>query len=122
MDLKEFVPSNENLVVELKIKDKNVKNADGTDMTVTVLSPFSKEYRAIVKSLTDEKIKSKDKTSYADMENRLLAETTVDWNITWDGEKPKFDKKLAQTIYEDVFWIKALIQEAQVGLADFTIP
>ena len=51
-----------------------------------------------------------------------MTETTVDWNITWDGKKPEFNKKLAKEIYDSAFWIKALINQEQAKLVDFTIP
>lgn len=130
MDLKNFVPSNDNVEVELKIKDKNLKNEDGSNMTITVMSPYAKEYKEIVHTLSRDRIKAmKDKPedgdSVSDFEQfalNVLIETTVDWNITWDGKKPKFNKELAREIYESAFWIKMLINEAQSKLGDFTIP
>ena len=128
MDLKNFVPSTDNLEVELKLNDKNLKNADGSNMTITVMSPYSKEYKAILNQLSNERIKarSKDKEDkiedFEDFSLDLLAKTTVDWNITWDGEKPKVSKELAKDIYSQAFWIKLLISEAQAKLVDFTIP
>ncbi len=128
MDLKNFVPSKDNVEVELKINDKNLKNSDGTNMTITVMSPYSKDYKAILNNLTNERIKKKsqnDENKVEDFEDfslSLLTETTVGWNITWDGKQPEFDKTLAKQIYTDAFWIKLLISEAQAKLADFTIP
>lgn len=131
MDLKNFVPSKDNVEVELKINDKNLKNPDGSNMTITVMSPYSKEYKGVLNTMSNERIKQRsqdkeDKTDkvedFEDFSLTLLSETTVDWNITWDGEKPKFDKALAKQIYTDAFWIKLLISEAQAKLVDFTIP
>ena len=127
MDLKNFVPSTDNVEVELKINDKNLKNSDGSNMTITTLSPYSKNYKEIIQKLSNGRIKkSKDKqldsSDYEDFALEVLTETTVDWNITWDGKKPKFDKKLAKEIYDSAFWIKALINQEQAKLVDFTIP
>lgn len=127
MDLKNFVPSTDNVEVELKINDKNLKNEDGSNMTITVLSPYSKKYKEITQNLSNERIKkAKDKqltsSDYEDFALEVMSETTVDWNITWDSKKPKFDKKLAREIYDSAFWIKALINEEQAKLVDFTIP
>lgn len=127
MDLKNFVPSTDNVEVELKINDKNLKNQDGSNMTIATLSPYSKKYKEIVQKLSNERIKkSKDKqldsSDYEDFALEVLTETTVDWNITWDGKKPKFDKGLAKEIYDSAFWIKALINQEQAKLVDFTIP
>ena len=127
MDLKNFVPSADNVEVELKINDKNLKNPDGSNMTIATLSPYSKKYKEIIQKLSNERIKkSKDKqldsSDYEDFALEVLTETTVDWNITWDGKKPEFNKKLAKEIYDSAFWIKALISQEQAKLVDFTIP
>lgn len=128
MDLKNFVPSKDNVEVELKINDKNLKNPDGSNMTITIMSPYSKEYKGVLGVMTNERIKkrSQDKEDkiedFEDFSLTLLTETTVGWNITWDGKQPEFDKKLARQIYEDAFWIKLLVSEAQAKLVDFTIP
>ena len=127
MDLKNFVPSADNVEVELKINDKNLKNPDGSNMTITTLSPYSKKYTEIIQKLSNERIKkSKDKqldsSDYEDFALEVLTETTVEWNITWDGKKPEFNKKLAKEIYDSAFWIKALINQEQAKLVDFTIP
>ena len=130
MDLKNFVPSTDNVVVELKIKDKPLKNKDDTPMTITVMSPYSKQYKEAVNRLSNERIKlMKEKgededrvTDYEEFALNVLVDTTVDWDITWGEDKPKFSKELAKEIYESAFWIKMLIKEAQAKLADFIVP
>ena len=127
MDLKNFVPSADNVEVELKINDKNLKNPDGSNMTIATLSPYSKKYKEIIQKLSNERIKkSKDRqldsSDYEDFALEVLTETTVEWNITWDGKKPEFNKKLAKEIYDSAFWIKALINQEHTKLVDFTIP
>lgn len=124
MDIKDFIPSEDNVTVDLKIKDKNLTNADGSNMTVTVLSPFSKQYRKILQSITEERIKSKDndEQDFDAFITQTLVDATVDWNITYGDEKPKFSKELAKEIYDKAFWIRSQIQEAQAKLSDFSIP
>ena len=127
MDLKNFVPSADNVEVELKINDKNLKNSDDSNMTITTLSPYSKKYKETIQKLSNERIKKSkgkqlDSSDYEDFALEVLTETTVDWNITWDGKKPEFNKKLAKEIYDSAFWIKALINQEQAKLVDFTIP
>ena len=127
MDLKNFVPSTDNVEVELKINDKNLKNEDGSNMTITTLSPYSKKYKETIQKLSNERIKKSkgkqlDSSDYEDFALEVLTETTVDWNITWDGKKPEFNKKLAKEIYDSAFWIKALINQEQAKLVDFMIP
>ena len=124
MDIKDFIPSEDNVTVDLRIKDKNLTNADGSNMTVTVLSPFSKQYRKILQSITEERIKSKDNDDqdFDTFITQTLVDATVDWNITYGDEKPKFSKELAKEIYDKAFWIRSQIQEAQAKLSDFSIP
>lgn len=124
MDLKDFIPSEDNVVVELKIKDKPLLNKDGTPMTITLLSPYSKEYKAVLYKASNERIKNKDFDieRFEEFEISALVDTTVDWNITWDGKKVDFTKELAKEIYDKATWIRLLIKEANSDLADFTIP
>lgn len=124
MDLMDFIPSTDNVVVPLKIKDKNLTNKDGSNMTITVMSPFSKEYKKVLYESSQARQSLKEPT-VEDFENlalEILVSSTVDWDITWDGEKPEFNKDLARDIYSRAFWIKLQIQEAQADVADFTIP
>lgn len=127
MDLMNFVPSSDNVEVELKIKNKNLTNADGSNMTITVLSPYSKEYRKVLQNITEEELKKKEDKDYVlesveDFSINLLAKSTVKWDITWDGKKVDYSEELAKEIYTKAFWIRLLIQDAQASLADFTIP
>ncbi len=133
MDLQDFVPTQDHITVELGFKDaegnwiKKMTNDDGTTMTVTVLSPFSKEAKKIVYDINDKRIKDaarkKEKTiSTAEAEDVFvdtLVTTTVDWNITWGGEKPKFDKGLAKEVYTKAFWIRNLVEEEKGKTLDF---
>ena len=128
MDLKNYVPSTDNVDVVLKIKDKPLKNEDGSDMTITVMSPYSKEYKKILHKLSNDRIKKQKENEDADMADfeefalDVLVETTVGWNITWDAKTPEFNKELAREIYENAFWIKILVRDEQNKLVDFTVP
>ena len=124
MDLMDFVPSTDNVVVELKIKDTNLKNADGSNMTITVMSPFSKEYKKVLYEASEKRLELKDPKpqDFEALQLEQMVNSTIDWNITWGGEKPKFSKELALEIYDKGFWIRPQIMEAQAALADFTIP
>ena len=77
MDLKNFVPSTDNVEVELKINDKNLKNPDGSNMIITTLSPYSKKYKEIIQKLSNERIKkSKDKELKSLRVNNWTVQTT----------------------------------------------
>jgi hypothetical protein len=98
-------------------------NEDGTEMTITVYAPHSKEYKAAVHEQTN--IRLKQMQSKGNRNNntitaeelevatvKMLAKTTKDWSITFGGEQPKFTVEAAKKLYEDVFWVKDQIEEA----------
>jgi hypothetical protein len=43
MDLLDFTPKTDDVVITLKVKDTILTNADGSEMTITFYSPYSKE-------------------------------------------------------------------------------
>lgn len=131
-DLLDLVPKNNTIEIILKNPipgdnyDDILFNEDGTEMSVTVYAPHSREYKAAVHNQTQKRLKvAQDKKQreftfddFEDISLELFADTTVDWNITWDKKTPKFDKKLAKEVYGKAFWIKEQIdrgvQEASV--------
>ena len=132
MDLMNFTPKIDDIVVELVLKKPDgtelpITNEDGTPMTITVMAPFDKRSKEIVSRLNEERIaiatkKGDKKISLNDAEEtfiKTLVETTVDWNITWGGEKPVFNKELAKDVYEKAFWIRTLVEEAKAKTLDF---
>lgn len=131
MDLKNFVPKKDNLVVTLELPQgegtKVLTNKDGTSMTITILSPFSKEHKAILSDIAESKLaedagKNKTRVTIQEAENlelEAVARSIVEWNITWDGKHLKeVDYELAKEICE-VFWIKDLITRAKTKTLDF---
>jgi len=121
-DLIDLTPKSEELVVALKhpATGEVLKNEDGSDMTITVFAPYSKEYKKVLHEMTNKRLKklqgkgAKEITAEELDEISLdsLAKTTKEWNITFSGEKPKLSLAKAREIYERVFWIKAQIEEA----------
>lgn len=130
MDLKKLTPKSDTITVELKHPSTGdvLENEDGSPMTISRYAPHSKEYKSAVNKETDKKLKvaqAKKKFSLTaeELEKtgiRLLAETTFDWNITYDGEQPEFSIGLAESIYTEVFWIREQLEEAESDYLDFT--
>jgi hypothetical protein len=130
MDLKDFKPISDVIVVELKHPTTGdvLTNDDETPMTISRYAPHSKEYKSAVNVETNKKLKiaqSKKKLMMTaeDLEEiniRLLAETTFDWNITYGKKQPKFSVDSAKEMYEEVFWIKDQLEEAEAEYLDFT--
>lgn len=121
MDLMDLTPKTDIVVVTIKHPSTNepLKNDDGSDMTITVYAPYSKEYKAVVHAIANKRIKAaqgKKSTDYtmeeleaATMES--LTKTTKDWNITYGGEVPKLTEAKAKEVYDKVFWIKAQVEQ-----------
>ena len=128
MDLMNLVPTTDDIVVTLKhpATDEVLKNDDDSDMTITTYAPHSKEYKAVVHEQTNLRLKQMQSkgnrnTNIITAEElevatiAMLAKTTKDWNITFDGKKPKFTIEVAKKIYEDVFWVKGQVED---GIAE----
>jgi len=122
-DLADSKPKTDIITVELPIE-----NDDGTPMTIEVFAPYTKEYKAVVHEQANNRIKKmqKNRKDYLTAEelyqaqHDLYVKISVNWDITWEGKKPKFSKELASQIYEEVFWVKDKIQEALDDSVDFT--
>lgn len=127
MDLADLKPKSDTVEVILKHPktEEVLMNPDGTEMTITVYLPHSKEHKKARHKRTDLFIKKgKQNLTAAEIEDlgtELLAETTKDWNITFNGEKPKLNMGNAKKVYEEVFWIKPQVEGAIGEALDFTI-
>ena len=130
MDLKDLTPSSDTVDVSIvhPTTFEPLNNEDGSPMTITMYAPHSKEYKAAVHEQTNRRLKQaqgKKKVEFTaeDLENatlELLAKTTKDWKITYDGKKPRFAVDKAKEIYAEVFWIRDQIEEAVSNSLDFT--
>ena len=130
MDLKDLTPSSDTVEVTVvhPTNFEPLTNEDGSEMSIIMYAPHSKEYKAAIYEQTNKRLKqsqSKKKVEFTaeDLEDatiELLAKTTKDWKITYGGVKPKFSVAKAKEIYEEVFWIKDQIEEAVSNSLDFT--
>jgi|TARA_R110000824_G_scaffold17902_5_gene71713 hypothetical protein len=129
MDLKDLTPNLDDLVVEIKHPSTGdvLKNDDGTDMTITILAPHSKEYKKFQHEQISKRLKKAQKSKsqdvdYSDIEEatlEVLSKTTKSWDITYGGEKPKLTVARAKELYEEVFWIRNQIEEVVTDSLDF---
>jgi hypothetical protein len=129
-DLSNLKPTKETIEVILKHPStgETLMNDDGTEMSVTVYAPYTKKYRSAGFSLAQRRMKDGDKKDIMDFTFEelevsgveLLAEVTVDWDITYDGKKPKFTKAKAKEVYEEIFWMKGQIEGVIGDSLDFT--
>ena len=129
MDLKDLTPNLDDVIVTIKHPTTGdvLKNDDGTDMTITVLAPHSKEYKKAQHEQISKRLKKAQKSKsqdvdYSDIEEatlELLAKVTKAWDITFGGEKPELTVAIAKSIYDEVFWIKNQIEEEVSESLDF---
>ena len=126
MDLMNLIPTTDTIDVVITHPNtyEPLTNEDGSEMTITVYAPHSKEYKAAVHEQTNIRLKQMQAKGNRNNNNtitaeelevatvKMLAKTTKDWNITFGGEQPKFTVEAAKKLYEDVFWIKDQIEEA----------
>lgn len=124
MDLKDFLPKSDTVVVPLSIKGKELLNEDGSPMTLEMYLPHTKEYKAArytqadsIIARGDEKPKSAE---YEDMALEFMVATTKGWNITLDGEQPKFSKKKAKEVYTILPTLPEQARAAVDKAEDFT--
>lgn len=124
MDLSKTIPTNDTIVVELEFNGEVLKNDDDTPMTIEVYLPHSKEYRAARHGQADILIEKKtERLKSAEAEElgvEFLAKTTKDWNITFDGKKPKLTVAKAKEIYSTVLWVGDLIAQKVEEAKGFT--
>ena len=132
MDLMNFIPTTDTIDVVVKHPStyEPLTNEDGSEMTITVYAPHSKEYKAAVHEQTNIRLKQMqskgNKTNAITAEElevasiKMLAKTTKAWNITFGGEQPEFTVDAAKKLYQDVFWIKDQIEEAVAEAEVFT--
>ena len=129
MDLMSLKPTSEVVVVTLMhpVTFETLLKDDGKPMTITMHSPYSKEYKQAVHEQTDKRIsraqKGKSVTYTAlDMESatlELMAKATKDWDITFDGKCPKYTVSKAMEIYQDIPWLRDQIEEAVTDTNSF---
>ena len=129
MDLKDLTPSLDDVIVTIKhpTTGEVLKNDDGTDMTITVLAPHSKEYKKAQHEQISKRLKKAQKSKSQDVDYSDIEEATLDvlskvtkaWDITFGGEKPALTVAKAKSIYEEVFWIKDQIEEEVSGSMAF---
>lgn len=129
MDLMDLTPKTDLIVVTIKhpLTEEPLKNEDGSEMTITVYAPYSKEYKSVVHGIANKRLKAaqgKKSTEYTMEELEAatlesLVKTTKEWNITYGGGKPKLTEAKAKEVYDKVFWIKAQIEGAVETSLDF---
>jgi len=130
-DLSALKPTKETveIILEHPGTGEVLMNDDGSEMTITVHAPWTKAYRSAGFKHANERLRKRkgDKEdfnfTFEELEEAgidLLADVTVDWDITFGGEKPKFTVAKAKEVYSEIFWIKGQLEGAINEAGDFT--
>ena len=130
MDLMNLKPTSDTVEVILRHPQtgETVNNEDGSEMTITVYAPHSKEYKAALYKQTNKRIKAASKKGRTEITAEeietsaltLLSEVVKDWDITYGGEKPKLTLTKVREVFTEVFWIKDQVEEAVATTEFFT--
>ena len=127
MDLKDLTPTSD--TIEVKIVHPTTRepflNDDGSQMSVEVYAPHTKNYKTAVYKQASARMKvgKTDDIDFEALEDagiELLAGITKAWNITFDGKKPKLTAAKAKEVYTEVFWLKMQVEEAVNTFEVFT--
>jgi hypothetical protein len=130
-DLSDLKPNKETVEVILRHprSGEPYPNDDGSEMTITVHAPWTKAYRSAGFKHANERLRKRKGNkedfdfTFEELEEAgidLLVDVTIDWNITFGGEKPKFTAKKAKEVYTEIFWIKGQLEGAINEAGDFT--
>lgn len=132
MDLANLKPTSDTVEVTLvhpNTFEPLTNDDDGSEMTITLYAPHSKEYKRIQHEQTNRHLKkvqkNKGKIDFTSEELEasdieVLSKATVDWNITFGEEKPKLTYEKAKEVYEEVFWIRDQVKEGFEEALNFT--
>jgi hypothetical protein len=122
MDLKDFAPKSDEVVVEVKhpVNGEPLTNKDGSNMVIVLHAPHSKVYKEAMYEQTNKRLNAAQKSgdmslTAQDLEQaslELLSKATKSWDITYDDKQPKLTVAKAKAIYEELFWLKPQLEEA----------
>jgi hypothetical protein len=121
MDLGNIKPKSDVVVIELKHPSTGevlTNDEDNSPMTITVCAPHTKEYKGRIFRMSQERLKKSAVAKSEDMDFEdiysfsvdFLVDMTSDWNITFNGKSPKFDKKIAKDLYDNYVWVKEQVE------------
>lgn len=128
MDLGNLKPKSDLVVITLRHPSTGEvleNDKDGSPMTISICAPHTKEYKGRLYKMSQDRLKNVADTKLEDADFEViysfsvdfLVDMTKDWNITFEGKMPKFDKSVAKRLYDEYTWIKEQV-EAELGAYD----
>jgi len=123
MDLSNLLPTSDTITFTVKhpVSGDPLKKDDGNEMTVTLYTPYSKEYKTAIHTQANKRIQKAQKTKKVIMTAEeieqgsleLLAATTKTFDLQLDKKAVKFSMDMAVEIYTKFPWLKDQAIEAQ---------
>ncbi len=111
---------------------KDLLNADGTPMTITLHGPYSERYKSVLREqqqrrMTDMTRGSRNTTLDADeletMSRELIIRCVEDWSLTLEGdEKLAFSRETVESVFVEFPWARDQVNAAMGNVADFLEP
>jgi len=131
MDLSSLTPQKDTVVAKLiDPRDGSPLKHDNKEMWIERYLPHTAEYKQAQYKRTQKYLKAAQKAKNTDVDIDLyeaeqdrvevMAETTVAWQIYYDGEWAEFTPEKAQEIYTKAFWIVEQLQEEENSADVFT--
>jgi hypothetical protein len=111
---------------------KDLANADGTPMTITLHGPYSTRYKTIMREqqqrrLTDAPRGARAPTMDADeietMSRELVVRCVETWSLTLEGDKKlAFSPDAVNEVFTEFPWVRDQVNAAIGNVADFLAP
>jgi len=110
MDLTDFIPNDKPIEVLIKnpINDEPLFNKSGSEMSITVLSKYSREFKKIAYDLSSEQ----DKEDTEDFGKKIIIKSILSWDITYEGKKVKLTEDKAKEVFDRLPWVADQVANA----------
>lgn len=104
-----------------------LKNADGSDMTITAYSTESPQVRAVTREQQDRRMARVAKVGRAALSSTEIEQNQLEtliasvktWNITLDKKQPEPTKKNIEDLFTKYTWLRAQYEEGFYNSSNF---
>lgn len=110
------------------VNSEILRNDDGSEMTITVYSPYSKHVKAVTHAQMNRRLQRAQRTGgrlnttseeldASSMD--LLVKSIASWNITLGGTKPEFTEAKVREVFEKLPWVREQVDQGVGDLQGF---
>lgn len=112
---------------------KDLLNADGTPMTVTLHGPYSERYKSVIREQQQRRMADMTRATARggsmtpeevdEFAQELTVRCIEDWAITLEGdEKLPFSTEAVESVFTEFPWVRDQVNAAMGNVADFLEP